>query len=259
MTRTLEVATFAYHEVTDDPTTSGFQRAGARPYTLTPRRFAEHLDAIAAAPCRPTLAGEIDFDRPTRHLLLTFDDGGKSALYASDQLAQRGWRGHFFIVTGLIGDRTFLDAAAIRHLRRCGHLVGSHSHTHPDVFRALTREEMAEQWRVSAAILADLLGEPCLSASVPGGDSSPTVLRSAATAGFRYLFTSEPDLRPHRVDDCRILGRVFPKAKLSLAAVRDLAQFRGWSRALLVRRLKVLVRTTLPPLYRAYLLRSARP
>ncbi len=259
MMRALTVATFAYHEVTDDPTASGFQRAGARPYTLTRRRFADHLDAIAAAPCRPTLVGEIDFDRPARHLLLTFDDGGKSALYASDQLAQRGWRGHFFIVTGLIGHRTFLNAAAIRHLRQCGHLIGSHSHTHPDVFRALAREDMAEQWRVSAAILADLLGEPCLSASVPGGDISPAVLRSAAVAGFRFLFTSEPDLRPQAVDGCHILGRVFPKAKMSLATVRELAQFRGWARALMLRRLKVLVRTSLPPLYRAYLRRTSRP
>ncbi len=203
MMRALTVATFAYHEVTDDPTASGFQRAGARPYTLTRRRFADHLDAIAAAPCRPTLVGEIDFDRPARHLLLTFDDGGKSALYASDQLAQRGWRGHFFIVTGLIGHRTFLNAAAIRHLRQCGHLIGSHSHTHPDVFRAL--------------------------------------------------------LRPQAVDGCHILGRVFPKAKMSLATVRELAQFRGWARALMLRRLKVLVRTSLPPLYRAYLRRTSRP
>jgi len=85
------------------------------------------------------------------------------------------------------------------------------------------------------------------------------VLRSAAVAGFRFLFTSEPDLRPQAVDGCHILGRVFPKAKMSLATVRELAQFRGWARALMLRRLKVLVRTSLPPLYRAYLRRTSRP
>jgi len=37
----------------------------------------------------------MDFERPGRHVLLTFDDGGKSALYASDQLSRRGWKGHF--------------------------------------------------------------------------------------------------------------------------------------------------------------------
>ena len=42
-----EVAGLMYHEVTDDPKTSGFQRPGALPYTLTKDAFARHLDAIA--------------------------------------------------------------------------------------------------------------------------------------------------------------------------------------------------------------------
>src|SRR2546427_752987 len=38
------IAGFGYHEITDDPSASGFQRPGARPYTLTPRAFAAHLE-----------------------------------------------------------------------------------------------------------------------------------------------------------------------------------------------------------------------
>ena len=38
-----QIAAFTYHEVTDDPSSSGFQRLGAVPYKLTPRAFAEHL------------------------------------------------------------------------------------------------------------------------------------------------------------------------------------------------------------------------
>jgi hypothetical protein len=37
--------------------------------------------------------------------------------------------------------------------------------------RELSPERMTEEWRISAEVLADLLGEPCLTASVPGTTS----------------------------------------------------------------------------------------
>ena len=201
---------------------------------------------------------QIDFTRLGRHVLLTFDDGGKSAVYTADELSRRGWKAHFFIVTSLIGTRTFVDATDIRYLRSCGHVVGSHSHTHPDIFRDQTPERMLEEWRTSCAILADLLGEPCRVASVPGGDISTAVLRSAAPAGVRYLFTSEPWITPRRVDGCWILGRFGPKVGTSAGRVGALVRFDGWQRALLERRLKGLLRRGLPALYRLYVRRSTQ-
>ena len=253
-----QVAAFTYHEVTDDPSSSGFQRLGAVPYKLTPRAFAEHLARIAAGPVAPTRVTDIDFTRPGRFVVLTFDDGGKSALYAGDELCRRGWTGHFFVVSGLIGRRTFMTAGEIRHLVSCGHVVGTHSHTHPDIFPDLTAQRMLEEWRTSCDILADLLGEPCPVASVPGGDISPAVLHSAAGAGLRHLFTSEPWTRPRRVDGCWILGRFGPKTTTPPARTAELARFRGWGRALLVRQLKEIARQTMPTLYRFYVRQTTR-
>src|SRR5207245_10759736 len=124
-----QIAAFTYHEVTDDPSSSGFQRLGAVPYKLTPRAFAEHLAWIAAGPVAPTRVTSLDFTRPGRFLVLTFDDGGKSALYAGDELCRRGWPGHFFVVCSLVGGRTFMLAGDSRHLVSCRHLVGTHSLT----------------------------------------------------------------------------------------------------------------------------------
>ena len=257
-TRTPRIASFGYHEVTDDPTMSGFQRPAALPFKHTPRAFAEHLATVAAGPFVPGLIGDIDFTRPGRHVLLTFDDGGKSAVYVADQLSRRGGRGHFFIVTSLIGTRTFLDAADIRYLRSSGHVVGSHSHTHPDIFRDETPQRMIEEWRTSCGILADLLGEPCSIASVPGGDISTAVLRSAAPAGLRYLFTSEPWTAPRQMNGTWILGRFGPKVGTSPARVGALVRFHGWQSALLERRLKGVVRRSLPALYRFYVRRTTQ-
>lgn len=252
------LASFGYHDVTDDPTDSGFQRDAALPFKLGFQLFKEHLDRIHAQGRAPEFVDEIDLTRPGRHLLLTFDDGGKSSLRISDELCRRGWRAHFFIPTSLIGRRTFLSPDEIRQLRRCGHLIGSHSHNHPSIYRELDRSRMVVEWRQSCDILAQLLGEPCATASVPGGEISPAVLRSADAAGLRYLFTSEPWLVPRVVGGCRVLGRFCPKASTSADEIARLARFTGWTNKLLVRRLKALARRSMPPLYRLYVSRSTR-
>ena len=252
------IAAFVYHDVTDQPGNSGFQRPGAWPYKLSRREFRAHLDAIAQSPHAATLAGPLDLARGGRRLLLTFDDGGASAIIAGDELARRGWVGHFFLVTSRIGQPGFLDAAGIRYLRQAGHVIGSHSHTHPDIFRDESPQRMDEEWRVSCARLAALLGEPCVAASVPGGDISPAVLASAAAAGVRYLFTSEPWLAPRRVRDSWVLGRYTVKTTTPPDRVGRLAQFRGWTSARVLRRVKVLARFASPTLYRLYVRRRTR-
>jgi peptidoglycan/xylan/chitin deacetylase (PgdA/CDA1 family) len=253
-----QIAGFGYHDVTDIPTESGFQRDGALPFKLDRERFKAHLDRIGNGLAAPVLVTDIDLIRQGRHLLLTFDDGGKSALEVSEELCRRGWRGHFFITTSLIGRRTFLDAGEIRQLRSCGHVVGSHSHTHPDIYRELGWEQMVVEWRQSCDVLAQLLGEPCVTGAVPGGEISPSVLRSAGAAGLRYLFTSEPWLRPRIVGGCWVLGRFCAKASTSPEEIAELAQFRGWTSKLLVRRFKSMACRSIPPLYRLYVSRSAR-
>jgi peptidoglycan/xylan/chitin deacetylase (PgdA/CDA1 family) len=243
------VAGFCYHDVTDDPSESGLQRNAATPFKLRPEQFSDHLDGIAQGLAAPQLVADIDLGRPGRHLLLTFDDGGKSALRIADQLSHRGWGGHFFIPTSFIGRRTFLDRNDIRQLRSAGHAIGAHSHTHPDIYRELDWERMVVEWRQSSDILAQLLGEPCVSGSVPGGDISDR-------AGLRYLFTSEPWLRPRIVGGCWVLGRFCAKSSTRPQTIAELASFQGWAGKLLARRIKGAARRSVPPLYRLYVSRS---
>jgi hypothetical protein len=251
------VASLGYHDV-GRPEESGFQRPGALPYKLDPLVFSSHLDAIAAGPVIPELVTQLDLTSPGRHLLLTFDDGGKSALRIGEELQRRGWRGHFFISTGLIGRRTFLDRQEIRELRQAGHLIGSHSHTHPDIYRELSWERMVVEWRQSCDTLAQLLGEACDAGAVPGGDTSAQVFRSGAAAGLRFLFTSDPRLDPRIVGGCWVLGRFCTKVSTSPDEIARLARFEGWSQRRWVRRFKSALSRTLPPLYRMYVGRSTR-
>ena len=71
-------------------------------YSVTPERFREHLDQIAATIGRPPQRGDARAGGETPWML-TFDDGGASGLAAGEELARRSWPGHFFIATDLVG------------------------------------------------------------------------------------------------------------------------------------------------------------
>lgn len=258
MTSQVKVASLLYHEVVDNPRDSGFQRQSAIPYKHSVTEFARNLAKIDAGPFIPKLVSDIDFSTAGSHLLLTFDDGGKSALHVSDELCKRGWRAHFFITTALLGKQGFLDLNSIRYLQSCGHIIGSHSHSHPDIFKDRSLQDMIEEWKISCEILSQILGTSCSIASVPGGDISPTVLRSADLAGLDYLFTSEPELTPQKQGECLVLGRICLKAGTPLTRLEQLIRLQGWSRQLRLRQIKTAFKTTLQPLYRLYVQRMTR-
>ena len=255
---TERIAAFGYHEVTESPLQSGFLRQGAVQFTITPGDFERHLALATSLGVAPVLVTQLGEPARGRRALMTFDDGGKSALRAAEALARRGWRGHFFIITSRIGERTFLNAAEIRELRASGHIVGSHSDSHPDIFRDLPFARMIAEWRTSRERLADILGEGCTVAAVPGGHISPAVLRSADSAGIESLFTCDPTLVPEIVGHCRVFGRFLVKRATSQAQMAALLGYRGWGAALMVRRSKDLVRRAMPSLFRFYLGRRTR-
>lgn len=237
-----------YHDVSDVPSSSGLQRRTALRYKMPTRTFIAQLDAIAATGASPT--GVTDEPIDGGRLFLTFDDGGISSRWIGDELFRRGWIGHFFMVSERIGTPRFMGSEDLRALRRQGHVVGSHSETHPDVFSALTRERMMREWTASASRISEILGEPCQVASVPGGDISDLVLETASEAGFRWLFTSEPEAETRVVGGCTILGRVCPRNRTPADRVAGLAGLQGWEREMAIRRAKVAVRRALGPFYR---------
>jgi peptidoglycan/xylan/chitin deacetylase (PgdA/CDA1 family) len=193
-----------YHDVVDgDAAPSGFAGAGADIYKLDRHEFAQHLDSIH----RPAdvLGREPGSRMP---LFLTFDDGGVSAhSHIAPMLEERGWRGHFFVTTDRIGEPGFLDAAQIRELAERGHVIGSHSCSHPSRISACSHSELRHEWADSVAALASILDRDVTVASVPGGFYSHGVGQAAAAAGIRVLFTSEPTTRIGRTGECVLLGR----------------------------------------------------
>lgn len=186
-----------FHDVyVSNPHDSGFCSPAADRYKLTAARFDRELAALAGV-----RGAALPF-------ALTFDDGGASFYtVVADRLEALGWRGYCFIATDFIDRPGFLTRCQIRELRRRGHVIGSHSASHPIPIHTCDPRAISAEWHTSVAVLQDIVGERIDVASVPGGFYSKTVAKSAAAAGVTRLFTSEPVRATQHVAGCRVHGR----------------------------------------------------
>jgi peptidoglycan/xylan/chitin deacetylase (PgdA/CDA1 family) len=226
----MRLLTLLFHDVYEaDPSESGFSEPGAERYKLTRPAFEAQLGGLhRARGDRPLLATELPPLSPVgAPFAVTVDDGGVSYYtIVADRLEALGWRGHCFVTTGMIGRPGFLDGARIRELHRRGHLIGSHSVSHPARFSAQSREQMVSEWAESRARLTDLLGQDVTVGSVPGGYFSRRVAEAAREAGLRVLFTSEPETRVAPVAGCMVAGRFTMRPGRRPDFARDLARLR---------------------------------
>ena len=231
----MKVVSVLYHDVVKgkDFASSGFLIPGAAKYKIDVAEFDRHLAAIAQSTGgRPGSALDLlpagGAQQPPAGFLLTFDDGGVSAAtLIAELLARYGWRAHFLVTTGYIGTPGFVSASHIRALGAAGHVIGSHSHSHPARMSSLSREQLREEWTASTSILADILGEQVAVASVPAGWYSARVAQAAAEAGIRVLFNSQPTSRLRRVSDCLVLGRYCVMGDTSAEEAAGLASGRA--------------------------------
>lgn len=199
------------HDVyTRDLSESGFPGPAADRYKLGVTEFETQLAALArVSGDRPILVPELpEGERGRVPVAITVDDGGVSYYTkVAERLEALGWRGHCLVTTGFIGQRGFLGKRHIRELHSRGHLIGTHSVSHPKRFAACKWEEMIGEWKESRKALQDVLGDDVTVGSVPGGYYSPRVARAACEAGLKMIFTSEPKTRVRSVGGCIMIGR----------------------------------------------------
>jgi peptidoglycan/xylan/chitin deacetylase (PgdA/CDA1 family) len=224
----MKAVSIMYHDVvaSGQEDASGFPGPDAALYKLEREQFAKHLHAIAAAvPARP--ASVLSLSSLTKEkapLLITFDDGGRSAYTSvAGMLEEKGWRGHFLVTTDYLDTPTFLSRDETRELHRRGHIIGSHSASHPTRMSYCSWDQLVREWKTSTETLAEILGEPVTVASVPGGHYSKRVAEAAALAGIRALFTSEPVMTCDVVNGCLVLGRYTVQRWLSPESAAQLA------------------------------------
>ncbi len=209
----MKVVSLLYHDAVRDGDfgQSGIPGSGAAVYKLDIDDMQRHFAAIAASGA-PRPSSIYHVLRETNHagpgFLLTFDDGGVSASECiADFLEAHGWIGHFMITGRYIDRPGFVSERGIRELHERGHVIGSHSWSHPGRMSYCRPDELLDEWRRSVDFLSGIVGQPVDVASVPGGYFSAKVARAASACGIRGLFTSEPVKKTWRVDGCRVFGR----------------------------------------------------
>jgi len=187
--------TLLYHDVVERAglMTTGFQGADADVYKLEPDAFESQLGSGPSS---------------SASVLYTFDDAGVSALTrCADLLHKHRVTGLFFVPTAFIGEPGFCSRDDLRTLHERGHLIGSHSVTHPVPMSGLSDEDLTREWSESRRVLEEILNTSVTDASVPGGFTSARVESAAAAAGYARLFTSQPARRIRRRDGMTIHGR----------------------------------------------------
>lgn len=189
----MAVIALMYHDVvTKDNLSSGFQNESAFQYKVDSDLLEEHLKK---------LEGE--------DVVLTFDDGGVSFYTEIAPLLEKyGRKGVFFIATSYIDTPGFLTKEQIRELHnRGGHIIGSHSHTHPHDIASFSTGDIFEEWETSSRILESITGKKTDVASIPNGACSDKVLSAAIEAGITTIYTSEPTTKVRKYKGGIIKGR----------------------------------------------------
>lgn len=203
------IPVFLYHSVMDDPP------GWIAEFTVTPKQFAAHLDAVVRSGRTPVtisaiadhLAGRAPL--PARPVLLTFDDGfadlpGPTA----EALAEHALPATAYLTTGAIapGGRSLLPPAPMMTLARAAELerygmeIGSHTVTHAQL-DTLSAKDLAYELRTSKAVLEDALGHEVRHLAYPHGYNSPRVRAMSARAGYetatavRHALSSDRDER----------------------------------------------------------------
>src|SRR5688572_7643533 len=171
----MHAVSLLFHDVyAADPRESGFASDAADRYKLSAQAFDAQLQGLAGVrrdtpllatdPGGLKAAGNQAADKP---FLITVDDGGVSYYtMLADRLEALGWRGHCFVTTDAIGSRGFLTAAQIRELDARGHIIGTHSASHPARFSTCAVGHLRDEWSRSRHVLEDLVGHEVETGSV---------------------------------------------------------------------------------------------
>ena len=188
----MENVVLMYHDVYKTSVKeSGFQTDGANHYKITEASFEDQLQRIKEYP-----------------VTFTFDDGGVSFYTIIAPILEKlGLVGHFYIATDRIGSEGFMSEAQIKDLHQRGHVIGSHSCSHPSDFRELSLEARKKEWENSVQRLSGIIGEPVKEVSIPNGFLQEEDLPIFKSLGIATIYTSKLG-ENRQCDGIDIIGRI---------------------------------------------------
>jgi peptidoglycan/xylan/chitin deacetylase (PgdA/CDA1 family) len=187
----MKIPVLVYHNVVSSSELSRMSLRGQF-YTISWNRFDEHLRFLREQAFR-TVEIETPIPECRNPVILTFDDGLKSAYRCHLSLMESGFRAIFFIATDFVGRDSYLSWEEIREMDSHGMSVQSHTCSHP-ILSALGPEQIKMEFSLSKAVLEEKLGHKVDSLSIPQGFWNREIIDTARMCGYDYIFTSQPGL-----------------------------------------------------------------
>jgi peptidoglycan/xylan/chitin deacetylase (PgdA/CDA1 family) len=122
-----------------------------------------------------------------------------------------GIKAHIFVPTKFISDgiksSSYMNAGQIKEFSDLGHIVGSHSHSHPRNISLLGKEQIENEWLLSKDILENITGKRVVSCAIPGGFYSKVQLGILKNLGYNLIFNSVPTFNKFEFNQIALNGR----------------------------------------------------
>ena len=221
-----------YHDVyRESLQESGFDTNGANHYKITESQFIGQLELLSAFVRDNKLRKE--------DVILTFDDGGISFSEVIMPLLDKyGFNGHFYISTDYIGTKGFMTSDDIKCLADGGHIIGSHSCSHPSNLSSMKKDERDREWRESVEKLNSITGSQTNEVSIPNGYFTKEDVAQFKSLGIDTIYTSTIG-ENKIVDDVSVMGRIAIDANTTIDDFKQLIEG-GWLLKKLVVRQAIL-------------------
>jgi peptidoglycan/xylan/chitin deacetylase (PgdA/CDA1 family) len=147
-----------------------------------------------------------------KDVCLTVDDAGKGNYeYMLPAFEKYGLKATIFVPTQFISKggntSTYMTSQQIREFSDLGHIIGSHSHSHPANISLLSKSAINHEWQKSKQILEDITGKEVLSCSIPGGFYSNNQWKILNNLGYTKVFNSVPTYRIYSEKQMELFGR----------------------------------------------------
>jgi len=114
----------------------------------------------------------------------SFDDGGVLDLKVADILEKYGLFATFYIIVDKIGKEGFLTWEQVRELEKRGHIIGSHTVTHPSDLKVLYDEPLHYEIQNSKDMIEAVLGHSISKFCYPRGRYDDRVKAFVAKVGY---------------------------------------------------------------------------
>ena len=158
-----------FHEVLDNQSeNSGWHISSKGKYTISKNKFRSLIN---------TFQDTVNY---------TFDDGGISNLYASNELLKNNIKGIFFIATSYINKSGFLSLEQLNYMSK-NHYIYAHGHKH--LMKTFNSSELKNDWESSLSFMTKH-GFSRETICLPGGTFSKTHYNILLNLGVKNIYHS---------------------------------------------------------------------